>query len=94
MLFLANWVEFCMWWGCMCSSYWKIGPFEGVMGQDQDDWWESMVLFGPWFYCAKKYTYEPYSVWEDPTNIPPYVDRFTSKTTCWPTLGMNISRQF
>ena len=71
----------------MCSAYWKIGPFPDVQKDDQEDWWESMVLFGPWFVCAKKFTYEPYSVWKDPTSRPEMQDRFTSSTSCWATIG-------
>lgn len=70
----------------MFSAYWKIGPFPLYQRIDQKDWWESTVVFGPWFTCAIRYEYDTYSVWEEEPK-PPLKDRFTKKSDCWPTLS-------
>ena len=80
-LFIANWLEFCLWWGCMCSANWKVGPFPDFMSPAE--YWETTVYFGPWFTCAIKYEYDAYSVWDDPLFPKPIQERFVGSQDCW-----------
>jgi len=80
-LFAINWVECVVSFACICSSQWAVGPFDNFM-KDSTVFWESQVFYGVWRYCIVRYTYDPYTTWEDELNPVPINLRFSAKTSC------------
>lgn len=78
-LFALNLVELVIWFACICSSQWAVGPFDNFM-KDSTVFWESQVFYGVWRYCVVRYSYDPYTAWEEQ---PVAINlRFTAKTSC------------
>ena len=44
-LFALNLVELVIWFACICSSQWAVGPFDNFM-KDSTVFWESQVFYG------------------------------------------------
>ena len=83
LLFLLNLLELLVWAGCICSASWSQGPFPSFQ-TNPAEYWESSVLFGPWFTCRTRYYYDVYAVWREP--VLPFPDRFTAVSSCWSSL--------